>query len=53
MSMDVLRYLKGNPELSSDLDYCIVEKSPALRKNSRRGSERMRDGAVPFMNSQE
>ena len=35
MSMDVLRYLKGNPELSSDLDYCIVEKSPALRKEQQ------------------
>ena len=35
MSMDVLGYLKGNPELSRGLDYCIVEKSPALRKEQQ------------------
>jgi SAM-dependent MidA family methyltransferase len=31
LSMDVIEYLKGNPEIFHDLDYCIVEKSPALR----------------------
>lgn len=35
LSMDVLGYLKGNPELSRDLDYRIVEKSPALRKEQQ------------------
>jgi len=35
MSMDVLGYLKGKPELSRDLDYCILEKSPALRKEQQ------------------
>jgi SAM-dependent MidA family methyltransferase len=31
LSMDVIEYLKGNPEIFRDLDYCIVEKSQALR----------------------
>ncbi len=35
LSMDVLGYLKRNPELSRNLDYCIVEKSPALRKEQQ------------------
>ncbi len=35
LSRDVLWYLKGNPELFRDLDYCIVEKSPALRKEQQ------------------
>ncbi len=35
MSMDILKYLKGNPELSRHLDYCIIEKSPALRKEQQ------------------
>jgi SAM-dependent MidA family methyltransferase len=35
MSMDVLGYLKGKPELSRDLDHCIIEKSPSLRKEQQ------------------
>jgi SAM-dependent MidA family methyltransferase len=32
LSCDVLEYLKKNQALYSDLEYCIIEKSPALRK---------------------
>ncbi len=42
LSMDVLEYLKGNPELYSSLDYCIVERSPAMRKEQQ---ERLGDNA--------
>jgi len=35
LSMDVLDYLKRNQELFHDLDYCIIEKSPAMRKEQR------------------
>lgn len=31
LSLDVIEYLKKKPEIFRDLDYCIVEKSPALR----------------------
>jgi SAM-dependent MidA family methyltransferase len=31
LSLDVIKYLKKNTEIFCDLDYCIVEKSPALR----------------------
>ncbi len=35
LSKDVIEYLKGNPELHKCLDYCIVEKSPALRNKQQ------------------
>lgn len=42
LSRDVLGYLKRNKELYEDLDYCIVEKSPAMRKEQQ---ERLGGGA--------
>ncbi len=36
LSQDVLEYLKKNQELYNDLDYCIIEKSPAMRKEQRK-----------------
>ncbi|MCZ7362881.1 MAG: SAM-dependent methyltransferase [Candidatus Methanoperedens sp.] len=35
LSMDVLEYLKKNAELYRDLNYCIIEKSPAMQKEQR------------------
>lgn len=35
LSMDVLEYLKKNAELYRNLDYCIIEKSPAMQKEQR------------------
>ncbi len=35
LSTDVLECLKRNRELFKKLDYCIVEKSPAMRKKQR------------------
>ncbi|KCZ73237.1 hypothetical protein ANME2D_00300 [Candidatus Methanoperedens nitroreducens] len=32
LSQDILTYLKRNKELYDNLDYCIIEKSPAMRK---------------------
>jgi SAM-dependent MidA family methyltransferase len=36
LSSDVLEYLKKNPELYHSLDYCIVEKSPAMREEQKK-----------------
>jgi SAM-dependent MidA family methyltransferase len=36
LSMDVLKYLNGNKEVSRELEYCIVEKSPALREEQKK-----------------
>jgi len=36
LSCDVLGYLKKNQELYHDLDYCIIEKSPAMREEQRK-----------------
>ncbi len=36
LSCDVLEYLKKNQELYNDLDYCIIEKSPAMREEQRK-----------------
>ncbi len=36
LSKDVLEYLRKNHELYSCLDYCIVEKSPAMRREQRK-----------------
>ncbi len=35
LSFDVLEYLKKNRELYRDLDYCIIEKSSAMREEQR------------------
>ncbi|VVB86628.1 Putative S-adenosyl-L-methionine-dependent methyltransferase [uncultured archaeon] len=35
LSMDVIEYLKRNPGIFSSVDYCIVEKSPALQKKQQ------------------
>ncbi len=35
LSLDVIEYLKKNPEIFRDLDYCIVEKSPALQNEQQ------------------
>lgn len=35
LSMDVIEYLKRDPEIFSRLDYRIVEKSPALQKEQQ------------------
>jgi SAM-dependent MidA family methyltransferase len=46
LSMDVLKYLNGNKELSRKLEYCIVEKSRELREEQKRflgGSVKWRD----------
>src|SRR5659263_708040 len=39
LSGDVLSYLKKSPELYRDLNYCIVEKSPAFRKEQKKRLE--------------
>lgn len=36
LSCDVLEYLEKNPEFFHNLDYCIVEKSPVMRKEQKR-----------------
>lgn len=36
LSMDVLKYLNRNKELSGELEYFIVEKSPALREEQKK-----------------
>lgn len=36
LSCDVLGYLKKNPELYQNLDYCIIEKSPAMREEQEK-----------------
>ncbi len=36
LSSDVLEYLKKNPELYNELDYCIIEKSPVMREMQRK-----------------
>jgi SAM-dependent MidA family methyltransferase len=36
LSLDIREYLKKNPELYLNLDYCIVEKSPAMQKEQRK-----------------
>lgn len=36
LSSDVLEYLKKNPELYQSLDYCIIEKSPAMRDEQKK-----------------
>ena len=36
LSGDVLAYLKKNKELYNDLNYCIIEKSPAMRREQRK-----------------
>ncbi len=36
LSGDVLAYLKKNEELYNKLNYCIIEKSPAMRKEQRK-----------------
>jgi SAM-dependent MidA family methyltransferase len=36
LSSDVLGYLNKNKELYSELDYCIIEKSPAMREEQRK-----------------
>lgn len=36
LSCDVLEYLKKNQELYHDLDYCVIEKSPAMREEQRK-----------------
>ncbi|MDP2766753.1 MAG: SAM-dependent methyltransferase [Candidatus Methanoperedens sp.] len=36
LSCDVLEYLKKNQELYRDLEYCIIEKSPAMREEQRK-----------------
>ncbi len=35
LSMDVLNYLEKNEKLYQNLDYCIVEKSPSMRKEEK------------------
>lgn len=35
LSLDVLEYLKKNRELYQKLDYCIIEKSPAMQKEQK------------------
>ncbi|MCX9010459.1 MAG: SAM-dependent methyltransferase [Candidatus Methanoperedens sp.] len=47
LSQDVLGYLKRNKELYEDLDYCIVEKSPAMKEGQR---ERL-GGEIRWCNS--
>lgn len=36
LSSDVLGYLNKNKELYSELDYCIIEKSPTMREEQRK-----------------
>ncbi|NJD77230.1 MAG: hypothetical protein FIB08_09080 [Candidatus Methanoperedens sp.] len=36
LSGDVYGYLKKNPELFKELDYCIVEKSPAMKEEQKK-----------------
>ncbi len=36
LSSDVLEYLKKNQPLYQDLEYCIIEKSPAMREEQRK-----------------
>jgi SAM-dependent MidA family methyltransferase len=48
LSGDVLTYLSRNPELFHDLNYCIVEKSPNLRKEQQ---EHLNHEKVNWFNS--
>lgn len=36
LSQDVLGYLEKNQELYQNLDYCIIEKSPAMQKEQKK-----------------
>ena len=36
LSGDVHTYLSKNPELNHDLNYCIIEKSPAMREEQKK-----------------